>query len=658
MLKTNMMKKTILLSFILFLTIVLFACQTASFPTNELPSPTSVGSFESYDSLKDYLSLYYTANTDDFYYFDGVRSDAVEGVPSLNTDTTSEEFGSDDTAEYSQTNNQVDGVSESDRILTDGRYIYVTSNYTFFMIDSETLEIVNEITYENAYILGMYLTDSKVVIILSEYQYEESTDDETIDEPEYYYYYRYTYGIRVNVYSIADPENLELTKSLYFDSTNMVSSRVIDNTLYLVMDNYQIYYGYTDDLFVPVYSDSAISDESVQIPAGNIYYMPNDTSSIGYLILASVELDSETPANVSAYLGSSYQIFMSMNNLYTVIYRYFYDEELQYYTQTTYVLRFEISDHELVYQARGEVEGQPLNQFSMDEYDGVFRIATTEYNWSSDETSLENRLFLLDATSFDEIELISVLGNLGKPNERIYSVRYDEDIAYVVTFVNTDPLYKIDLSDPENPEVVGELYEEGVSDYLHIINDGLMVGVGRQAETSEYGWTYFTGVKVSLYDTTGNEPLSLETYLMEGEWSYTPVTYDHKAFVYFAPTGFDFMYIVIPVSEYVPIVHVQDTLEAYYYGYSQNAYVFKVYYSGDLELVTKLTHYVPDSENPWYSYYDSIDRTVMIGNMIYTVSYAKIQMYDMSNDFELIASTTLEEDYYWNYYGYDIALID
>jgi len=90
--------------------------------------------------------------------------------------------------------------------------------------------------------------------------------------------------------------NLELTKSLYFDSSNMISSRVIDNTLYLVMDNYQISYGYTDDSFVPVYSDSALSDESVTIPAENIYYMPNDTSTLAYLILASVDIDSDAPA--------------------------------------------------------------------------------------------------------------------------------------------------------------------------------------------------------------------------------------------------------------------------------------------------------------------------------------------------------------------------
>jgi len=91
-----------------------------------------------------------------------------------------------------------------------------------------------------------------------------------------------------------------------------------------------------------------------------------------------------------------------------------------------------------------------------------------------------------------------------------------------------------------------------------------------------------------------------------------------------------------------------------YTHYSQSAYVFKVYFSGDLEFVTKLTHYVENSENYWYQYFDSIDRVIMIEDKIYTVSYSKIQMYDMSNNFELLHSTMLEENYYYYFWGFAV----
>lgn len=652
--QNDLLKRIIVLALFAFLSLGIMGCQLASFPTNEIPEITNVGSFENYNSLKDYISQYYSSNSGagDYYLMNEVDSPSGverDGVMTTTTINSSATFDADDNVEFSQTNNQVDGVSESDRILTDGHYIYVTTNSNFYMINAESLEIINQMSFSNGYLIGMYLTDHSVVLISTEYNYVEDDTNET--ENDIVRYYNYDFGVRVNVYSTFNPENLELTKSLYFSKSGIVSSRVIDNTLYLVMDNYQLGYRFEDNNFIPTYKDSAIGEEWVNIPANQIYYMPNDTSSLSFLVLASVKLDSDEAANVSAYLGSSYQIYMSLNNLYTTVYRYYYDETLRTNYQKTYILRFEIEDHQLVYKAYAEIYGMPLNQYSMDEYKGVFRIATTSYDWRNEESSTTNQLFLLDATSTDTLTLLSILPDLGKPNERIYAVRYTGDTAYVVTFVNTDPMYKLDLTDPENPAILGELYEEGVSDYLHPVGETLMIGIGRQAETNPYGSTYFVGVKVSLYDISLDNPITLETYLVDGEYSYSPVTYDSKAFVYYQPSGLDYMYVVIPVSEYV-IIHTADEDYDYdYYGYSQNAYVFKVYYAGDLEFVTKLSHYNPDSTDHWYRYFDTIDRSVMIGDKIYTVSYSKVQMYDMSNNFELLHSVQLEEDYYWYYYG-------
>lgn len=678
------MKRTLAFLLMVMLTLGLFACNDAPVLTTSLPTPGSVGNFASYDDLKTYLASYYDQTTGGYYLFrnsgDMMSESAMDDGGVLAT-TTAVYGASDQSGEknYSETNNQVSGVSESDRILTDGYFIYVTSNTHFYIINADTLDIVYTHEIPNGYFIGMYLRGNKVVLLSYEYTYEEvqgeypdtTSEDGTVtttDSPtepgadgdvtttvtiyddttetktgEYYYYYTYSHGINATVLDVSDKANVEVTKSMYFDSSYVVDSRMIDGTVYLIMDNYAIYYGYEGDNFVPQYRDSVVGDEMLQLSPSNIYFMPNDNYRFGYLLMVSFNVDDNEAANVKAYLGSSYQIYMSLNNLYTIIYRYDYNEETKVYTQDTYILRFEIIDDELVYQAAGKVTGMPLNQFSMDEYEGVFRIATTGYNWSSETTTITNTLFLLDATTVTVMAPISKLEGLGKPGERIYAVRYTGDIAYVVTFVNTDPMYKIDLSDPEDPEIIGELYEEGVSDYLHVISDTLILGIGRQAETSGE-WTYFIGVKVALYNIEGADPVALETYLVEGEYSYSPVTYDHKAFVSFQPTGADFMYVAIPVYEY------SDS----YYHYAQSAYVFKVYFSGDLEFVTKLTHFIEDSVDSWYRYFDSIDRVVMIEDKIYTVSYTKIQMYDMSNDFELLNSTMLEEDYYYYMWGWAV----
>ena len=663
---TISLKRFITLALLVFLSLGLSACQNSTI-TTQLPSPDSVGNFSSYDELKTYLSSYYEkqSSTGQFLYRNSglLYSDAAVNEGITATMSTGSAEVSTTEKSHSETNNQVDGVAESDTILTDGNYIYVTSNTHFYIIDAESLQIVFSYTYENGYLVGMYLYNNKVVVISSEYQYADTNDD-TLEKNSYWY--SYSYGLRVNVFDIADIEHVTISKSLYFDSSSLVDSRMIDSNLYLVLDNYEIYYGFTENHFVPEYKDSTICDETIQLSAQNIYYMPNDNDSFGYLLLVSLNVEDQEAANVKAYLGSSYQIYMSANNLYTIIYRYYYDEETLSYNQDTYILRFAVTDSGLEYQACGKISGSPLNQFSMDEYDGVFRIATTEYIWNYNTVTIQdasnttstvdsatveandtviNKVFLLDCTSIDSMTLLGQTANLGKPGERIYAVRYDNGIAYVVTFVNTDPLYKLDLSDPTNPVVVGELYEEGVSDYLHIINDSLLLGIGRQAETNVEGRTSFTGVKVSLYNTSGEVMESIATYFVEGVYSYSPVTYDSKAFVSYQPVGEDFMYVVIPIYEW----------SYNYESYSQSAYVFKVYLRGDLELVTKLTNYVEDPENPDYYSYDSIERTIIIENYIYTVSYSKIQMYDMNDNFSVQESTALEADYYIYFYGTGLA---
>ena len=700
---TNLFRRITAFAIVSLFGFGVLACnETTTTKTTNLPSVDHVGSFSDYDELHAYLAQFFTDNGDGWYSYrntEAVFEDAVGAITT--TAAAGAPSGTDEEVDrtHSVSNDQVEGVRETDRIMTDGQFIYVVSGSKFLIIDADTLAILFAYEMPEASwssIHGMFLdeTNRKVVLIANEYYYDETkAADDT-----YYYWYYYRYGTRVLVFDVADPEDVAIERDMFFDNSYLVDARMIGTQVYLVMDNYMINYGFEDDAFVPTYFDSATSDAKKLLEADHIFSMPNGNDSLSYLMIVSFsDVDPEADASVDAYLGSSWQIYMSASNLYLIMYRYEIDEETGWYDYLTYVLRFAIEDGALVYKAIGHVDGSPLNQFAMDEYDGAFRIATTDWvglqvvvtvdddgivttvptpadgtaaegeeptttilpdetttTRAADETTaagtrtfvkwtwaVQNSLFVLDAEAEGEMPLLgSITEGLGKAGERIYSVRFDGPVGYVVTFVNTDPLYKLDLSDPTNPTVVGQWIEEGVSDYLHVINDGLMIGIGRQAENLD-GWTRFTGVKVALYDTTGDDPFVTDEYILESEYSYSPVTYDHKAFMSFAPGGADYWYVAIPIYEYFENYSI----------YSQSMYVFRAHFDGELEFVAKLTHN-DESAQESYDYYESIDRAVIIGSHIYTISYSRIQMFDMENGFAFEAATELNDAsgryFYWD----------
>ena len=135
--------------------------------------------------------------------------------------------------------------------------------------------------------------------------------------------------------------------------------------------------------------------------------------------------------------------------------------------------------------------------------DNTLGVVTTKNEWRNPE----HRLSLFDQID-GEWQLKTLLPNdvqpslIGKPGERIYSVRFMQDRAYIVTFQQTDPLYVIDLSDSNFPKIAGELEISGFSDYLHPIGSNLLIGVGKEAKQNSYGATINLGVKVTLFDVS------------------------------------------------------------------------------------------------------------------------------------------------------------
>ena len=147
------------------------------------------------------------------------------------------------------------------------------------------------------------------------------------------------------------------------------------------------------------------------------------------------------------------------------------------------------------YRASGSVEGHLLNQFAMDEFEGFLRVATTMGSpWGGDDS--ESQVVVLGERN-GVLTQVGAVGDMGE-GERIYSVRFIGATGYVVTFRQVDPLYVLDLRDPENPTVSGELKIPGYSAYLHPLGDGLLLGVGQDADSD--GRTL--GAKATLFDVS------------------------------------------------------------------------------------------------------------------------------------------------------------
>jgi hypothetical protein len=194
------------------------------------------------------------------------------------------------------------------------------------------------------------------------------------------------------------------------------------------------------------------------------------------------------------------------------------------------------------YLASGTVPGHLLNQFSLSEYKGVLRVVSTKGTpWNTQDKS-ESVITTLKRTD-DALVQVGQVGDMGK-GERIYSVRFADDVAYVVTFRQTDPFYTVDLSNPAAPAVLGELKITGYSGYLHPIGDHLVIGVGQEANPQGR----VQSAKVSLFDVSDlTQPKELAKWTTTS-FGQTGVEWDHHAFLYWPDTKT----LVLPLMEYTP----------------------------------------------------------------------------------------------------------
>ncbi|MGQ9718587.1 MAG: beta-propeller domain-containing protein [Nitrososphaerales archaeon] len=558
------------------------------------PVSTQLKTFSSYYELKNFLRMNMgeARRSEGFYIFDTL----VNGYKS--------------TPEYSTTNIQVAGVDEADTVKSDGEYLYVVSSSNIFILRAyppEQAEILSKINLNETYSLEIYLNGDRLAVLGYHYQYYYPL----LAIPEYVNmpYLHTTEEAFIKVYDISDRENPVLKRTVSLNGT-ISGSRMIGNYVY-VMFNQPATLSSNNEIDFVVNLPKIVTNcivEEVQPSEISYVAVPNPFYYFTTIVAVNVQDDAQEPTFESILTGVASNMYVSLNNIYLVIpntnWLIFRADEAN---EETLIYKIRLDGEKIVFEAEGSVSGYVLNQFSMDEYNGFFRIATTK--WTS--IGPVNNLYILGMN-------LNIIGNLEgfAPEERIYSARFVADRCYLVTFRQVDPFFVIDLSNPIEPEVLGFLKIPGYSSYLHPYDEDHIMGVGMEESK----------VKLSLFDVTNvTSPIEKAKFTIPGDWSNTQVLYDHKAFLFEKSKQF----LALPVS-------IWFNMNGYVYnGNWQGAFVFNLSLEQGFELKGNITH-----QSNGYEYNLEVRRILYVDDVLYTVSDGRVKMNNLE-DLSLIKNIEL-----------------
>ena len=355
----------------------------------------------------------------------------------------------------------------------------------------------------------------------------------------------------VHIYDVSDPTNPVLGWHAELDG-GFVASRRIGNIVYLIARH-------TPSIAGLIYEPTTAADRSTNeslldgTPIADLLpnvrvngvarelvnptscYVTNDPARAGYPVLTTITaipLDNPDALTSLCYNEDAYGVYVSENAIYLSQYRYDTSGD----ASLTRLHKFAFAAGGISYRGSGEVAGYLWSgghaDFRASEHDGYLRVVTTEYTADAAD-NVDHRLFVLaESTIKRALDVVAQLPNpgqpeeIGKPNEDLYGVRFFGNRAYAVTFRRIDPLYVIDLIDPTQPRLAGELEVTGFSDFLHPVTDELLLGLG-QTEQS--------GIKIELFDITDlDNPRSLGSETLGGRGSRSEAQWDRHAFTYLA----------------------------------------------------------------------------------------------------------------------------
>ena len=561
----------------------------------EMPMYTADGA-SSYGTMEETYTMAAAAGVTDDSYYDYTAEVSAENAASTTTGSTLR--GTD----FAETNTREEGVGEADNYITDGDYLYVqTFNgyIAIFKAESDgTLTLTGEVdcgfdngdgedyARRNTNVSEFYVSGDRLIAAVNYWSYDEDwTTDKNLTG--------------VMVYDIADRANPTLLRS-YFQDGYYISSRAVGDSLILISDYYIDNYAatYTVDNVIPgTYTDGC--EEKCLVAAGDIAVV-NTAKPDSYVVVGKIDLSdlSKTP-ETTVLFGGGCEVYCTTDTLYVynteynwstsftdMVWRSGASSDVE--TKTT-VLSFDITGEKPEYKAQGTVEGYLLNTWSLDAYNGYLRLAVTKND--------ENAVVVLDG----DLQPVGELTGIA-PGEIIKSVRFMGDTAYVVTFVQTDPLFVIDLSDPAKPAVKGEVKLPGFSSYLHPVGDGLLLGIGSGGTEDGVDGS----AKISLFDVSDpTAPKELDSIVIQDSYLNT----QYKAFVTVKADGA----FLIPLDIYTPYT-VDDGAYAYTEFRNYTGAIRVAVENG--RLVERNRYMIEETDGYWCG----CERALYIGDTVYAVS--------------------------------------
>ncbi len=558
----------------------------------------------------------------------------------------------------SGTNTQVNGVDEADFVETDGQYLYVAHNGQLQIVGAD-LTVAYQ-TSLSGNVVGQFLAGDRLTVITqSGYSWYGP-----MVRMAWGPWWAIDPQTTVTVYDVTDRTAPTVVTQTMFDGRYQ-EARSVDGVVYLVLqrgldlpapsytdtpvtpDTSEPVDGQADLLMKPGRWEPTITayrtyetwdqyvarvgDEIVGLSLPHAYSVDAEGNSVdlgvvagatdivrphtggaqSVLTLVSVDSSSSGSAfadSVGALVASGNNtVYMTQGAMYVGTQEYQYTDTGS--SDNTRIDRFVIAGTQVAWQASGVVSGTLLNQFAMEEHDGYLNVAThtnaselINGTWS---TRNDNGVYVLD-TAGDTLDVVGSLTGLA-PGEHLYAARFVGDTAYLVTFLQTDPLFAIDLSDPTAPTLLGELIIPGFSNYLQSVGEGLLLGIGQEREAGSWN----TNVHATLFDVSDPTKLTEITrqFLTENtQWSSSDAQFDHHALLYSAEDGL----LVVPVyaSGYDPQTGV--------YRSEQLLKVMRITASG-IEVLGEIR---TDQ---------SVFRTVRIGDVLYAISDSSVTAYNISD---------------------------
>jgi len=556
----------------------LYDLGTEPLPPNSTPQSTLLTTFNSYEALKGFLAS--NSGTQGPFPFFG-----PEDVNAL--DTMVENFGAQlRTAgldDFSTTNIQVAGVDEADIVKTDGEYLYVISSDSLLILKAyppEAAEVVINMTFGDLYPIGIFVKGDRLTVLGSKYFIPTFQDR----------YGLYVVDIKtfVRIYDIQDKANPVLLRDLMLTGSYF-NSRMIGDYVYFVVSQpaYIIY----DTVVLPKFYEN---DRLVkEISPSEIHYYNGSDNYYQYTTFLAVNMQdtAESPTYMTIMLGGTSSMYVSQNNMYVTF---------PEFNGNTTIYRMRIQDSNITAEAEGQVIGNVLNQFSMDEYDGYFRIATSK--WVNGDP--RSNLFIMDMDLKKVGKLLDI-----EVGETLDSARFMANRCYLSTsVVRRDPFFVIDVENTTAPKILGYLKIPGFNRYLHPYDENHVIGLGRDE---------FDNVKISLFNVTNvSAPKLISEYKFEGTWSNTPALWDHHAFLF--AYSKDLLAIPASMNQYSN----DDTTK-------QGFFVFNITLTNGLILKGSITHQELGI-NDWDTRYH-VRRGLYIQNVLYTVSEKKIKLNKLEN---------------------------